>query len=387
MRGPICTLLLLTLSACGPSDPPKQAGAGTTGGPQAAAGKAPQPQALSHDFGTVPHGETRQHDYVFDLRELHAPDRRYMPLRAHIDCSCGRTQVLIRDRAGQERVIDGRPDPQNAPGPDDTLLVRLFLETKTKDAVDLPATQSRGFLLLQPVGDRDGSQRISWPFLVQFGIDSPVVLRPFAELDFGRVPNCTSPTIETTLRGDEHHRNVQFGAVTSTSPDLEATLEKAADDYVLRVRCRPSTFGNHGAVVQVATDLPGGYSVNLGVKWKVVPDLEAAPLDKLSFRGDLSVAQTEQQAASQYLLVVDHDPARPAEFVVRELVDSAGNDATQHFAVKLVPVPGSSRQQRMFVRCLGGLSAEFRGRIVLGKPGGAADGPSLSIELAAFHRP
>ncbi len=382
MRGSLCILLTLILAACGEPAGPK-AGAGTTSG---TANQVPQPQALSHDFGTIPHGQARQHDYVFDLSLIAAPGRRYVPLRAHIDCSCGRTQVLIRNQQGYERVIDGRPDPTNAPEPGDTLLVRLFLDTKIKDAVDLPSAASRGYLLLQPVGDRDGSQRVTWPFLVQFAIDAPVVLRPFAELDFGRVPQSAAPTILTTLRGDENHRTIKFGAVTCTSPDITATIEPHQDDFVLRARCRPGELGNQAAVVQVATDLPG-YSVNLGVKWKVVPDLEAAPLPKLSFRADLSREQTAAEADAQFLLVVDHDESRPPQFVVRQIVDDAGRDASARFAATLVPVPGSSRQQRLFVRSLGGEPADFRGMIVLGKPDATADGPTLRIELAAFHRP
>ncbi|MCA8966234.1 MAG: hypothetical protein H6838_17905 [Planctomycetes bacterium] len=383
MRGPTCFLLALSLSACGDTPTGATAGAGT---PSAASSQVPQPQALSHDFGTIPHGEARQYDYVFDLASIAAPGRRYVPLRAHIDCSCGRTQVLIRNPEGYERVVDGRPDPTNAPEPGDTLLVRLFLDTKTKDAVDLKSAASRGYLLLQPVGDRDGSQRVTWPFLVQFAIDAPVVLRPFAELDFGRVPQSATPTITTTLRGDENHPDIEFGAVTCTSPDITATLEPEQDDFVLRARCRPGQLGNQAAVLQIATNLPGGYSVNLGVKWKVVPDLEAAPLPKLSFRADLGRAQTEAEAATQFLLVVDHDESRPPQFEVRQLVDDAGRDGSAWFAATLVTVPGSSRQQRLFVRSLGGHPADFRGRIVLGKPG-AADGPTLSIELVAFHRP
>ena len=389
MRGPLCILLALSLAGCGDESVAGPTGAGTS---PAMASQVPQPQALSHDFGTIPHGESRQFDYVFDLTHLGKTDRRYVPLRAHIDCSCGRTQVLVRNKEGYERVIDGRPDPTNAPEPGDTLLVRLFLDTKTKDAVDLKSAASRGYLLLQPVGDRDGSQRVTWPFLVQFGIDAPVELRPFAELDFGRVPVSATPTITTTLRGDENHRQIVFGTITSTSPDITATLEAQQDDFVLRARCRPTALGNQAAVVQIATDLPGGYSVNLGVKWKVVPDLEAAPLAKLSLRADLAKGQTEQEAQSQFLVVVDHDASRPPEFVVREVVDDAGHDASGRFAVTLVPVPGSSRQQRMFVRALGGHPADFRGRIVLGKPGAPTNLPAgseqlLSIELVAFHRP
>ncbi len=369
-------LVLALLAGCGPERAAPSPGAAL---------QQPGPTALLHDFGVLPHGEARQHDFVFDLDRLARPDTRYVPLRAHIECSCGRTQMIVRGADGREREVDGRPDPTNAPGPGETLLVRLFLDTITKPAVDLPPATSRGHLLLQPVGDRDGSRRVTWPFVVQFAIDAPVVLHPLAELDFGSVPESHRPTLATTLRGDERHRDVRFGAITCTSPDVQATLTPEGDGFVLRATCTPREPGNQRAVLQIATDLPTGYSVNLGVTWKVVPDLQAAPLPKVSFRADMTRPQTEDECRSQYVLVVDHDPARPPEFVVREITADDGRDALAHFAATLAPVPGSSRQQRLFVRYLGGLSGTFRGRIVLGKAGSTA--PTLPIELAVFPRP
>jgi hypothetical protein len=384
--GALLTLLapLLTLAGC--SDDPTTPRVGASTAPASQAGPPP---ALSHDFGIVPHGQSRTFDYVFPLDHLRPADRRWVPLRAHLDCSCGRTQVLLRAADGSERQPDGRPDPDNAVAAGEQLVVRVWLDTITKDAVDLAHTTSRGHLILQPVGDRDGSGRVQWPFLVLFGIDAPVELRPFAALEFGRVPRSGRPELVTRLRGDANHPGVRFGPVRSSSGDLQASLEADGDDTVLRVRCTPSDasgdgFGNFAAVVQVDTSLPG-YQVNLGAKWKVVPDLEASPLAKLSFRADLRREQTASEAAGQFLLVIDHDPQRTPEFVVQSLVDGRGQDHRQHFAVRLEPVPGSHRQQRLYVRSLGGLTGDFRGQLVLGKPGG--QGPTLPIELVAFHRP
>lgn len=341
-----------------------------------------------HDFGVIPHGESRVFDYALPKRHLPG-ERQWVPLRAHIDCSCGQAQLLLRHRNGQERLLDGRPDPDQAIGADEELFVRLTLNTLTKDAVDLPQVTSRGYVLLQPVGDRDGSQRVSWPFLVQFGIDAPVVLQPYAALDFGKVPTCLQPQLVLRLAGDSNHPNVRFGPVASSEQSLVAELSEAAGQQVLTVRCvpqgtAPDELGNQSAVLAVHTTIPG-YVLHIGAKWKVVPELAAAPLAKLSFRTDRTKPQSEAEASGQFVLVTDHHPARAPEFEVRSLTDSDGHDASAQFAVQLQPVPGSLRQQRLLVRSLAGPASHFRGTILLGKAN--LTEPTLPIELVVFHRP
>ena len=141
-------LLAILLTACGgkPTPGPVLQGPGRQG--------PPQPPAVEFDFGVIPHGESRQHDYVLDTKLLGAD---YVPLRAQLDCSCGRAQIVLRDKQGNERLVDGSPASVNAPTADETLIARVFLDTVTKDAVDLPRTTSRGSILLQPLHDRDGS--------------------------------------------------------------------------------------------------------------------------------------------------------------------------------------------------------------------------------------
>lgn len=361
---------LCLLGACGPSATTPGGGAA---GPQ-------QPQAIEHDFGVIPHGESRQHDFPIDLSTL-GPG--WIPLRVHLDCSCGRGDLRIVGKGG-ERVLDGRPSPENSPGPGETLIARVILDTITKEAADLPMTASRGHVLLQRTDDDMGLRRLYWPLLLRFGIDAPVVMRPFTAFDFGRVPLSRVPEIRTSLRGDEQHPGVRFVEVTSTDPCIECTLEPAGDEVVLRARCRPKALGNHRAIVAVATDLPNGYRVHVDVTWKVVPDLEATPSPKISGRADLRREQRESEAVGQFVIVTDHDEQRPAEFVVREVVDAAGRDASASFSVTLRPVPGQARQHRLLVRYIGGYPDGFRGRIVLGKQD--ADDQALPIELVLFSR-
>lgn len=368
------------LAACGDAAPPSSVGPAASGAarPQGPA----QPQAVEHDFGMIPHGEARHFDYVIPVQQL---GTTVVPLRAQLDCSCGRAEVLLRHHNGTERHIDGSPMSPNAPTPDETLVVRVTIDTRTKDPVDVTKAVSRGSVLLQPLADRDGTLRIQWPLLVRYSIDVPVVVAPFAELDFERVPTCATRELQTTLRGDAAHAGVTFGPVRCTDPAITASLEPDGDGVRLRARCQPGELGNHQAVLQIDTNLPTGYQVNLAVKWKVVPELEASPMPKLSFRADLQREQTPAEANDQFLLVTDHDPQRTAEFAVHELVGDDSQDARPSFAVTFDPVPGQPAQRRMFVRYLGARTEGFRGRLVLAKAAAnGTSGPFLPIELVVF---
>jgi hypothetical protein len=198
----------------------------------------------------------------------------------------------------------------------------------------------------------------------------------------------------TTLRGDDNHPNVKFTSVKTTDIDIEATLEPDEDHVVVRATCSPGALGNHRALILVKTDIPD-YTVALEVSWKVVPDLEASPIDKISISTHLNKAQPERMMQMQSVLVTDHNRHRSPEFVVRNIVGNDGRDVTSLFAVTLTPVPNKNRQQRMEVRYLGGLlngepagpTYSFRGKIVLTKKGdGPADiAPTLPIDLVVFQ--
>lgn len=356
------------------------AGCDEDAGPRPTVPAAPPP-AVDHDFGVIPHGESRTHDYVLDTAVLTGGP--YVPLRAQLDCSCGRATLLLRDGDGNERALDGRPHGDNAQRPGETLIARVVVDTLTKDPEDLPHATSRGYVVLQPVDDATGLRRVVWPLLVRFGIDCPVVVTPVAAIDFAAVPQSTTPEVRLRLRGDDAHPSVRFGPVASSHPAIEARLESAGDGEArLFVRCHPGEPGNGRAVLGVGTDLSSGYRVNIGVTWKVVPDLTASPMAKMSFRARLDRPQTEAESSSQYLIVANHDVSKSAEFTVHEIVGSDGQDASASFAVTFEPAPGRPRQQRMFVRYTGGLDGAFRGRLVLTVDG--ENGPFLPIQLVVF---
>ena len=329
-------------------------------------------------FGMLAHGEKRVHEFELDLDRLGEP---YVPLRVHIECSCGRADVRLRKADGSERFVDGSGYSYNRPEADERAILHIELDTSRKEAVDLPMTQSRGYVYLQQMSDSTGMARIKWPFLLRFGIDAPVVLHPFAELDLGSVPESSGGTAMTTMRGDERHADMTFANARCDDPDVRVSLEPAGDRVELHVTCPRAQLGNHLALVTVDTSLEG-YRVALQVRWKVVPDLAATPMAKISFAAQLDRAQDEGAVQFQSVLVADHNESRSQEFVVHELVDDRGVDASSHFAVTLLPLPGRSRTQRLQVRYLGGLDAAFRGKLVLTKRG-AADA-FLPIDLVVF---
>ncbi|MBL9078555.1 MAG: hypothetical protein JNL08_13680 [Planctomycetes bacterium] len=372
MRTLACAATLI-LVACGGTTEP-------AAGPAGPAEPPPQgPQPLAHEFGVIPHGESRSHDFVLDLGALGG---EWIPLHVQLDCSCGHATLVLRDTAGHERPVDGRPASENAPQPGETLVARVTIDTGIREAADMELATSRGFVILQSPTDPTGAARVRWPLLLRFGIDAPVRLHPFAAMDLGRVPTCRPGELLTDLQGDEHHRGVRFLAATTDHPDAHATLEPRDGGVTLRVRCEPRELGNQRALVRVTTDLASGYTVVVPVTWKVVPDLEAAPMAKVSFRADLTREQTEAEASGQFVVLTDHDSSRPAEFVVDRIVDEAGRDATGSFACRFDPVPGQPRQHRLLVRYLSGQPDGFRGRIEVAKP--ADRTRRLPIDLVAF---
>ena len=373
-------LVLLTVGACGGD--PERPSAG------ARPGLLPETRdvelALDHDFGVIPHGSQRTHEFEVDLAKLGEP---FVPLRVHLECSCGRADLRYRKADGSERFVDGSSYARNLPAEGETAFLHVELDTRKKEAVDLPKTTSRGYILLQQVEDPDGLGRIRWPFVIRFGIDAPVELRPFAALDFGAVPQSSTGELVTTLRGDENHLDLKFLEARATDGDLQVGLEPRDDHTVLRARVSPNQLGSRRAAIAVKTSDPG-YQVGIAATWKVVPDLEATPMNKISFRADLSAPQDERAMLRQFVLVVDHAAHRAPEFSVIEVVGADGEDARAHFAVELSPVPTSGRQQRLQVRYLGGLDRAFRGSIVLGKPDEAAavGAPRMTIDLVVFPK-
>jgi hypothetical protein len=367
MRQGVSWSALLLLAAC-------------DGEPQAPAG-LPAPPVLEHDFGTIAHGQAKVHEFVLDQRAVLGPD--FYALAAQADCSCARVELVLRDQRGAERPIV-RHDPEFAARPGEVVVARMQVDTATKEAVDLGPVDSHASVVFQRLLGDGGFDRVLWPIRFRFAIDSPVRLRPFAALEFERVPVSGSRELLTTLQSDLPGRKVVFGPVRCEDPRLVLALEPDGERTRLRARFAPAdgVVGSFRALVTIGTDLPDGYEVRLAATGKVVPDLEAAPFAKISIRADLRREQPAAAALSQFVIVTDHDRRRPAEFTIARFVDLAGRDASRCFEVRFEPVPGDDRSQRAFLRYLGGAEGEFRGELVLAKDPTA--GPFLAIEVVVL---
>ncbi|GAB4145472.1 MAG: hypothetical protein Fur0037_13370 [Planctomycetota bacterium] len=334
-----------------------------------------------HDFGTIPLGESSEHDFVLDTRSV-AEDLVCVGVRA--DCSCARTRMLLRDSSGAEREILGLPRIESAPRAGEVLVIRVRIDTAGKEAVDLPPTQSRATVVLQHLSDPDPTHRLYVPLGLRYAIDSPVRLHPFAILDFESVPMSLPRTVMTWASSDIEGRAVKFGPASCDDERIALRLLPDGDRTRIEATFRPEPGQEPGpfrSLVRIRTDLDGGREILLAATGTVIPDIVAEPMPKISL-GEFDFAVPGRE---QFVNVHDHDPKRSPEFLVARFVDRAGRDATDRFSVRLEPIPGDARGRRVFVKYEGGLEPpSFRGELVLAKD--PEKGPFLPIEIVAFHK-
>lgn len=339
------------------------------------------PTALTHDFGTIAHGKSAEHDFVLDTRAL----GDLVALGVSADCSCSRSQMFLRDAHGQERAITGQPFAEFAAKPAEVLVIRMLIDSAQKEPVDIGPVKSKASVILQQVDARDSYHRIQWPLLFQYTIDSPVKVKPYAVLDFGRVPRSAQPTQTTLLQSDLPGKRATFSAPHCDDPRFQFTLKNDGEwaQLVTTFTPKDSLLEPFRTLVTIDTDLPDSYQVKLAAVGAVIDDFEVLPMPAITLRADPQHEQPATQATTQYLLITDHDRRRPPEFQLVKFVDSTGKDVQKYFEVRFEPVIGEERTRRLFLRCLGGLSArEFRGELVLAKD--ADEGPFLSVAVVAF---
>lgn len=363
--------LLCAAAACGPS----QADQSVSQGP-------PQPPVLTHDFGVVRHGEMRSHDFVLDLREVLGPGW-YSP-GTHVDCSCAKTELLLRQKDGSERLLAAYQSDA-APKDGEVLVVRTILDTQKREAVDSKELESRVLVVLQRVESRDPTKRVMWPLQFRFRVDAPVRVRPVATIDFERVPPAAPKVVTLTLASDLEGQAVRFSNPSCEDARVSLALEPKDGFTLLHATLSPTKgdSGNLRAIVEVATDLSPAYTLRVPAVAAFVPDLEAIPLPKIAIRADLSSPQSKERSGSQYVIATDHDATRPAEFVVARITDARGNDASASWSITFENVPGEPRSRRVLARWVGKAEAEFRGELVLCKD--PKNGPFLPVELVALH--
>jgi hypothetical protein len=340
------------------------------------------PPALTHEFGSVPHGEVRTHDFVLDVRKQ-VGEGWYSP-GTHVDCSCARTELWLRGKDGSERQL-AIYSSDTAPRDGESLVVRTILDTGKREAVDTKDLDSRVLVVLQRVDSRDPQQRVMWPLQFRFRVDAPVRVRPVATIDFERVAPAKPRRVTLNLSSDVPGRAIAFQNPKCEDPRVQLALEANDGFTLLHASLMPQQgdSGNLRAIVTVDTDLESGYQLRIAAVAAFVPDMEAIPLPKLAIRADLRQAQREDKAGTQYVLATDHDESRPEDFVVARIVDANSKDASASWAITLEPVVGEPRSRRVHARWIGSSTTEFRGELVLCKD--VARGPYLPIELVALH--
>lgn len=340
-----------------------------------------QPKPTFHDFGPIPHGQVASVRLPIDFPRDRGP---MVPLAFRGNCSCAEWAFVAVDKNGKERRSLGRADVEHAVLPEETLYLELSLDTRRKEAASQAPVTSSGEVLLVDLHEKLG--RVAIPVSFTYGIDVPVVVWPFAHVDFGALPMSRRFSVTLELRprseGEGAGRAIRFGPAKVEDPRVSAELRQEGDLTLLDVRVVPDVglgVGSLRATVVVATDLPDGYAVPIPVTGQFVSDVEVRPMERISF-GRLDLA--EPQVGT--VLLHDYDLSRPPAFVVLGIRSVTGKGLAAHFDAELEPIEGDERGARLVLRYKGTYrdSRAFRGFVDVGKAG--VPGSVASVEFVGF---
>ena len=337
-----------------------------------------QPVAgLTHDFGTIPHGQSRSHTFT-----LQPPGGAagLTPVGYNSTCSCGSARFQTRSSDGKLRELTGLPFDEQRVREGEQLLLTVTVNTALKEAADLPTTTTSATAMVQDIEAQ--TPRISIGIVFHFAIDAPVAVLPTAHVDFGALAR-SQPYSQTIELRPDNGVEVAFGAVTTTDPRLTAEQREADGKTLLDMRFAPGEAAQLGPVlmaVQVQTDINDGYLLEIPVSGEVIPDIVVEPYPRIGFgRMDLSTS------AERYVQVYDHDLRRDPGFIVQSVSDVDGRSLADHFECRLEGLKGRPRGTRVHLRYLGTIQGKgFRGVLTLAKPGG---GPSVAIDFVGFNLP
>lgn len=365
MRLPLAILLCLSPLPTSCGDGPPRPGAPT----------APA-EVLSHDFGTIPHGEKREHRFLVPTPTGRAD---IYPIGFATSCSCGLWDFLIRSPNGDERPTGPAiADNVRTVQPGEELLLRLIIDTSKREAVDAPPVTFRGGVLLHADGDEEP---LRVPVTFVYAIDAPIRVAPAAHVDFGALPFCRSYAQTLELRADRTEPPVRMGPVRTSDPRLSAELRQEEGATLLDVRFAPRPDDreqNVSAAVYVDTDLPD-YALTIPVTGQITGAIIVEPSSHLGFNKIDFMAPAEV-----FAFVSDHDPGRDPAFVTLDIRNVNGASLADHFRVDLSPVDNMPRMSRMVLHYLGGFEGNaFRGIVRLAKPGSTE--PLVEITFNAVN--
>lgn len=323
----------------------------------------PPAVVVRHDFGTLRHGQVAE-----ALLEVPLPQdgRAFRPLAFRKDCSCGTAEFVVRGADGALREAGATPLSNLVVRPGESLLMKLSIDTRVKEAVDQPRLTYHGSVVVQDAArDRD---RLWVPAEFAFAIDAPIRVLPAAHVDFGGLPRTTTYRQTLELHPDGGPGTVRFGEPVCFDERLSARLRVEGGVTVLDIEFRPRRHDAPGPVrtaVEVPTDLENGYVLPIPVSGELLPDVVVEPMDIIGFdRIDF------RKPAERYVNLIDHDFTRPPGFAILDIRDSKGASLAEHFEATLQPIEGAPRSSRLILRYKGTLRARsFRGAVRLTKPG------------------
>jgi hypothetical protein len=337
-----------------------------------------QPGTLRHDFGTLAHGTVAEHEF-----EVQRPGglAGWYPRGWRTGCTCAIATLTIAGKDGQTRSAGFVPPAQKTLAEGERLLLKLAVDTRLKEAADQPPLTTHGEILLADLAEKH--EQVVVPVSYTFAIDAPVRVLPFPHIDIGLLERAGRFRQTLELAGDERHPGVRFGPVQTSDPRLRASLVAEAETQALAVEFVPGGGEFSGPLppmrIEVATDLPGGYTVSIPVTAAILPLFSIEPPQGISF-DRIDLAREHDGFAN----VLDHDLDHPPELVVLRIKDRNGASLDQHFAARVEKLQGLPRGLRVHLRYLGKLTGSFFGAIELARPGrGAA---VVEVEFRGFPK-
>lgn len=364
------TVPIVLLAACGePADP--------TPTPAGRTPVAPR----RHDFGVLRHGAIAVQDIPLSEFGEHAGFfvRGFSagcPL-----CASGSLFLERRDGSRTPLASGGAITPEWTIQPDQRVVVSLRIDTNAKEAQDMPPLETRAFAVLRgpPPAERD----LELPLLFTFAIDAPIEVLPFPHVPMGQLARGAKFTQTLTLRGDAKHPNIRFGPVRTSEPALQATLRQEEGETLLDVAYEIPPERYDGPLpplsIGVGTDLAEPYELHLPVSGAVLPRFVVEP--PYGVRFDRAERGRE---STGYANVLDHDPGSGSGLAVLRVRDREGQDLSEHFEVRIEPVPGMTRTLRVHMRYLGTMEQSFFGAVDLCRPGKTS--PLASVEFRGLQR-
>jgi hypothetical protein len=332
-------------------------------------------QGPYHDFGILDLGTQETHSFDIPV----PAGERVAPQSYSGDCSCGIGVVLILRPDGSEKLVYGLPPDQCILTPGDRVRLRLTLDTRYKEPIDVGRTLSHGqvhFAHVHGSTARPSIQRLSF----HYGIRSPVEIRPVAHVDFGKLAASETFRQTLTIRGKLPDQRVELGAPTSSHAGVTVHIEPEGDAYLLHVEVSAAGQERRNVVGEISLPTNLGHCPTLGIKFsgQFIDDIEYQPAPYVGFQMfDFSEEKQE------FVNIVDHDVARPPGFVLHSIESPHGDDVGEHFAVSFQLL--GDRTTRVYVKYLGTMGGRsMRARLRLAKEAGGE--PIAEVSINGFNK-